>query len=379
MMNKYFTIMALALLPLMVEAQDLSKFKEVPEEWASSSDAYMNGNAYQRDAILFVNLLAETHPYYVKAERRAVLESRLPALLDDCRDCNSDTDFVKLLREVMPEVRDKHTDVIDYESFINRKPTPATEVEASGTGTSPLENNGKLFGYQILDKESICYLQFNNCNDARTLRDESQPRFDLMLDEMFSEMGQCNIETLIVDLQYNGGGSSRLCDELLDRLYPFSKLRNLDAYLRFSPLLALYNPKTETAMKAWEDAGHIDELYPMPRKNVQVPEHEYYQGRVVFIQGPKTYSSAGILITTARDNAIGTVVGTESTYSPSHYGEVLPFRLPNTGVLGSVCTKYFERADKSCAEDKSLEPDVFLNLDDKNAAWSTLIEMYSKL
>ncbi|MGM9739475.1 MAG: hypothetical protein ACI3ZP_02630 [Candidatus Cryptobacteroides sp.] len=106
MMNKYFTIMALALLPSMVEGQDLSKFKEVPEEWAASSDAYINGNAYQRDAILFVTLLAETHPYYVNAERRAVLESRLPALLDDSRDCNSVTTFVKLLREVMPEVRD---------------------------------------------------------------------------------------------------------------------------------------------------------------------------------------------------------------------------------------------------------------------------------
>lgn len=53
-----------------------------------------------------------------------------------------------------------------------------------------------------------------------------------------------------------------------------------------------------------------------------------------------------------RDNSIGTIIGTESSYSPSHYGEVLPFRLPNTGIIGSVCTKYFERADKTCAEDR---------------------------
>lgn len=377
-MKRHFTILALALFSLIVEAQDLSNFKEVPVEWGASNDAYRNSNSYQKDAILFVNLLARTHPYYVNAGRRAVLESRLPALLNDCGSCDSDTAFVRLLREVMPEVQDRHTDIIDIESFTRKKQESSKPEEVTAGSSSPLGNNGKLFGYQVLENESICYLQFNNCNDARTLRDESLPRFDLMLDEMFSEMGQCGIGTLIVDLQYNGGGSSRLCDELLDRLCPLSKIRNLDTYLRFSPLMALYNPRVETAMKAWEEAGHIDELYPMPRKKVQAPEHEYYQGRVVFIQGPKTYSSAGILITTARDNAIGTVVGTGSTYSPSHYGEVLPFRLPNTGVLGSVCTKYFERADKSCAEDKSLEPDVFLNLDDKEAAWSALIEMYAK-
>ena len=67
----------------------------------------------------------------------------------------------------------------------------------------------------------------------------------------------------------------------------------------------------------------------------------------------------------------------DPSYSPSHYGEVLPFRLPNTGVLGSVCTKYFERADKSCAEDKTLEPDVYLDLEDKDGAWEKLMELCS--
>ena len=44
-------------------------------------------------------------------------------------------------------------------------------------------------------------------------------------------------------------------------------------------------------------------------------------------------------------------------------------------MLGSVCTKYFERADKSCAEDKTLEPDVYLDLEDKDGAWEKLMEL----
>ena len=220
-------------------------------------------------------------------------------------------------------------------------------------------------------------MQFNQCNDARTLRDDSLPRFDKMLDEMFADMEKEGIATLIVDVQYNNGGSSRLCDELLDRLCPLSELRMMDTYMRFSPLMALYNPKAGDAMKAWEEAGNRDELYPMPQKKVHIPEHSHFQGRVVFIQGPQTFSSAGILVTTARDNGIGTIIGTESTYSPSHYGEVLPFRLPNTGTLGSVCTKYIERADKEKAEDRTLVPDIVLDLDNKASAWRKIIRMYS--
>ena len=366
---------------LPASGQNIAQFKDVPLGKVVDDQRYVDGNKYQKDAMLFMDMLANTHPYYIKADRRNELFSRMDGLLADCAVCESDARFVELLRAAMPEVSDKHTDVIDAESFISSK-KPKKEVQEQGSQkrsgrVSVLDNNGQLFSYRIFVKQSICYMQFNQCNDARTLRDESLPRFDKMMDKMFADMEKEGIATLIMDVQYNNGGSSRLCDELLDRLYPLSEIRMLDTYMRFSPLLALYNPKAGKAMKAWEEAGHSDELYPIPQKKMQIPIHKYYQGKVVFIQGPRTFSSAGILITTARDNKIGTIIGTESTFSPSHYGEVLPFRLPNTGVLGSVCTKYFERADKENADDRSLVPDVVLRLDNKASAWRKIIRMYS--
>ena len=42
-------------------------------------------------------------------------------------------------------------------------------------------------------------LQFNQCADARTLRNESLPRWDKMLDDMFAEMKAKGIKRLIVD------------------------------------------------------------------------------------------------------------------------------------------------------------------------------------
>ena len=373
-------IISLLFCSMALSAQGGQQFKDVPFTGVEATPAYAEGNKYQKDALLFVDMLAATHPYYIKAERRAVLESRLPGLLKACDSCSTDAGFAVLLRETMKEVHDKHTDIIDQASYSAQKSgaKAARPEDADDRTGSPMERGKDLFSYCIFAPESICYLQFNQCNDARTLRDESLPRFDKMLDGMFAEMEQEGIETLIVDLQYNNGGSSRLCDELLDRLRPLSELRNLDSYLRFSPLLALYNPKAGEAMAAWEADGHKDELYPVRQKAVRTQPHGYFGGKVVFIQGPRTYSSAGILVTLARDNAIGEVIGTESGYSPSHYGEVLPFRLPNTGLLGSVCTKYFERPDKSRSEDKSLSPDTSINLDDKQEAWKTILKMYAK-
>ena len=378
---KKILINIFAFLVLPAYGQDIAQFKDVPMGNIVNEKAYTEGNRYQKDALLFMDMLAETHPYYVKEARRDELFSGIDALLAECALCDSDAKFVELLRSAMHEVRDRHTDVIDAESYIRNR---TLKEESQGQVRSKekgrlciLDDNGQLFSYTILRKQSICYMQFNQCNDARTLRDDSLPRFDKMLDEMFADMEKVGIATLIVDVQYNNGGSSRLCDELLDRLCPLSELRMMDTYMRFSPLMALYNPKAGDAMKAWEEAGNREELYPMPQKKVQIPEHSHFQGRVVFIQGPQTFSSAGILVTTARDNGIGTIIGTESTYSPSHYGEVLPFRLPNTGTLGSVCTKYIERADKEKTEDRTLVPDIVLDLDSKASAWRKIIRMYS--
>ena len=82
------------------------------------------------------------------------------------------------------------------------------------------------------------------------------------------------------------------------------------------------------------------------------------------------------LLTNARDHHVGTIIGTNSTFSPSHYGEVLPFRLPNTHLLGSIACKYFARPDAATADESCLRPDVEIDLDDKDATWRYIVEQY---
>ena len=378
-MKKILLSLAAILSSAMLTAQDVSQFKQLDDSLFASTPAYQQGNKYQRDAILFVDMLADTHPYYIKKERRDILFARQDALLEACAKCSSDTAFVSLLRNTLGDLRDKHTDIIDMQRLKADRQAAAEKPEAQADAASDaiMAYKGDLFHYTILPEEKVCYLQFNRCMDARTMRNDSLPRWDKLLDEMFSKMKSDGITALVVDAQYNNGGSSRLCDELLVRLRPLAELKNFSTALRFSRLMAAYNPRIAVAKAAWENDGHIDELYAIPSGKTppQFVQPEVYGGKVIFVQGKKTFSSAGMLMTLARDNNIGTIVGTTSTYTPSHYGEVLPFRLPNTGVLGSVSCKFFARPDAAHVDDKTLEPDTALDLTDKEQAWRAILNM----
>lgn len=195
---------------------------------------------------------------------------------------------------------------------------------------------------------------------------------------MFADMEAGGIRTLVVDVQYNNGGSSRLCDQLFMHLYPLDKMKFFTSYLRFSDLMAAYNPTIAEAKKKWENDGHKDELYQMPAPKIPAnfQQPELYKGQVVFVMGKRTFSSAGMLLTNARDHHVGTIIGCTSTFSPSHYGEVLPFRLPNTEVIGSISSKYFARPNAATADEHYLRPDVEIDLEDKDAAWGYIVGKY---
>lgn len=362
------------------DAQDFNQFKALPDSAYLNMPEYQQGNKYQRDAILFVDMLADTHPYYVTKIRQQILMDKRTDLLNNCGACQSDTAFTSLLQGVLGKLCDKHTDVIDTLTFINKKNAVQSKQDetVSSVGSHLMSKHDVLFDYTMFKDESICYMQFNQCADARTQRNATLPRFDTFLEEMFKAIDSLQIKTLVVDAQYNNGGSSMLCDELLSYLYPLGQLKEYRTFIRFSNLMASYNPRIGVAKQKWEADGHAEELYSMPNGNMPELDRKIFDGHVVFVQGPKTFSSAGMLMTLVRDNGIGPIIGSTSTYSPSHYGEVLPYRLPNTGVIGSISCKYFERPDSTCADDETLEPTQAIDTNDKEALWNYIVSTYGK-
>ena len=359
-----------------VQAQDLSRFKVLSDSAYQTTD-YQTGNKYQKDAILFMDMVADTHPYYIKAERRAEWFAKKQALIEQCKTIETDETFVDALIDVLGPLHDKHTDLTTMKRMQESK-QKVNEKDETADVPGPIDRehimrrHDSFYDYSLFPEQSICYLQFNQCVNAK---DDPFAKF---LEVMFAKMEEEGIKTLVVDAQYNNGGSSQLCEELLIHLYPLDRMKFFTTYLRFSDLMAAYNPRIAEAKKSWENDGHKDELYqiPAPKIPADFQQPKLFEGQVVFIMGKHTYSSAGMLFTLARDNHIGTIIGTTSTFSPSHYGEVLPYRLPNTGVLGSISCKFFARPDAATVDDKCMEPDVKVNLDDKDASWQYIIVNY---
>lgn len=362
---------------VMLSAQDLSQFKALDDSLFLCNESYVKGNKYQRDAMLFVDMLSDTHPYYIKKERRDQLFAGEKTLLEKCAVCDNDSVFVSLLIETLGDLHDKHTDLIDLKQLNAKKMAAQQQEQTEKPSDAIMANQRDLFHYIIVPEHKLCYLQFNQCSDARTTGNGTLPRWDTFLNEMFAEMKADGIRHLIVDAQYNNGGSSMLCDELLVRLRPLEQLQLLSTSIRFSRLMGAYNPRIAIAKKNWEADGHIDELYPMPEGKVSPDfvQPEVFNGDVIFVQGERTYSSAGILMTMARDNHIGIIVGANSTFSPSHYGEILPYRLPNTDIVGTISCKFFARPDSEHLDDKTLVPDVAIDLSDKEEAWEKIIQL----
>lgn len=338
---------------------------------------YQSNNKYQKDAILFMDLVADTHPYYVKTERREKWYANKIALLERCKSIGTDEELADALNEALGKLKDKHTCVTTAKQ---EKEVALAEkkklMEAGITSFAPdkehiMRPHATIYDYQIFSEFSICYLQFNKCAN-----NPADP-FPSFLDRMFAEMTEKDIRTLVVDVQYNGGGSDQYTSLLFEHLYPLDKLKTFTAYTRLSNFMTEYFPNAIGLKENWEKEGHGNELYQEPAKNLGgYQQPKLYEGQVVFVMGPKTFSSAGNLLTHARDNHFGTIIGTTSTFGPSHYGHILRFRLPNTTVYGSISCQFFERPDKSKTDESCMQPDIEVNLEDKDAAWKFVIEKY---
>lgn len=495
-MRQFFTTLVLLLVSITVSLGQ--NIPAIHNDDIEQSRRYIKGNAFQRDLLLYVDMLAKTHPYYADESNRAELMRSARTWYKECGKIEEATLFRAYLERIASQLNDGHTSVVYWQEFDmlfpiqfdidgsnpviievstkDREDLLGREVVAingltmqeivakahpllsadnsvnfentvreflafadfwglmgfsnevlnitlddgsevaiearskrSGINFSLLQRNAAnrvtaqrnvLFDYQIYDKEGICYLQFNQFADRLTYPQYPQlARFDELVAEMMAEMSAKGIETLVVDLQYNGGGNSTLGDVLLSWLHPHRDTESVSVELRMSELLAehypyyreftvdgkplemgtVYNPK-EFDNSSWNK--EIDYTAPQdPSKHVyNFDDERIFRGNVVFIQGKDSFSSSTILLTMARDNGIGIIVGELSGGRPSHYGDVLYGQLPNTATLITVSHKHFVRPNRAAMDKEYIYPDVEIELNDpdRDLVWEWIVENYGK-
>jgi len=176
--------------------------------------------------------------------------------------------------------------------------------------------------------------------------DDSGGRLSAMFEEIFAYLRGAPAHGLVIDLRHNHGGATLIAEQLLgyltDRPYQTmlsvqlwvsrelkeSFLSYVPAAIRWLPIQYLH-PLLRPLWLA--DEG---QLVAVPfGEIVEPPPGPKFEGATIVLSGPGAYSSSAILLATMKKYHVATLVGTPSGGHPTHYGNSIEQRLPNTGLL----------------------------------------------
>lgn len=212
----------------------------------------------------------------------------------------------------------------------------------------------KKYDFKVID-EKLGYLNFMSMSGK-------WEDFGTFADSCFSIMEQQKIPALAIDLRDNSGGDSMLADVLLS--YLTRKKYNLMGrrYRKVSREYKDYlrqNGDTQNEYLSQPDGTIWQRGDCVPHENNFVRD-EIYTGKIFFITGPFTFSSANMLADAVKQYKLGTIVGEVTGENVNDFGEVYPFTLPKSGILMNMSTSYDIGA--ACNEKKNAPvfPDILI-------------------
>lgn len=177
------------------------------------------------------------------------------------------------------------------------------------------ESGGSPFSLSFLDSTAIMRID--------TFEKEFDAEFANFVDESFARIASEQATQLIIDLRDNGGGAHEVSDRLLNYL----------TSERYTPISAVRARVTEANMAQIPGAKPGD-VVEMPFAQWVEPESSLehrFDGDVVVLIGPATYSQAIVFSTTVQDYQIGLIAGEETAGKANQTAQVQHFELPNTG------------------------------------------------
>lgn len=191
------------------------------------------------------------------------------------------------------------------------------------------------FSTEIKSKmiEDILYIDMNICNDNKTLEKQAKKVKDSIKN---------GTTKIIIDVRDNPGGNSNACEKLLKAMG--MKVPSFGVYIRYSELA--HSTYKNMPAKGYKQ---LDPDKTTAKRNDDI--------ELVVLTNAGTFSSATMLASYVKDGGLGTVIGTPSSNAPSSYGDILYYKLPNSGVEVTISFKRFLRPDTE-ADPRILMPDI---------------------
>jgi C-terminal processing protease CtpA/Prc len=229
------------------------------------------------------------------------------------------------------------------------------------TKAAQSKNNRQAFTFERLPNQ-IGYLNF------RDMDRHLYPSFDSFLLKTFTSIKEQPLRALIIDVRENGGGDSRLGNRLLQ--YITDK-----PYRMAGGVIFKVSQEYKNEIGKRDSAAQADFAFYTAKENgsfikggnskpVPPPNNDLaFKGKVGFLMGPNTFSSANMLVATIKDYRLATIIGENSGEPGNDYGEMLSLKLPHTGILFNTSSKQFIRPNGDKKDKNPILPDIYVKQD----------------
>ena len=208
----------------------------------------------------------------------------------------------------------------------------------------PLVPTRPWFGWKIDQPHGYGLFWLDECNDTKEYRQA--------VEQFFAAVRKEGIQRIAIDLRLNGGGNSMVINAFLKHL-PYKDLRAGYRCTRFS---AQFSQQRGLGVRILTYLGQT--LFPGHWMPVwKAPADQLFQGQVYVLTSWNTFSSATDFVALLSDNHIAQIAGEPTGGAPTQYGDILNFRLPNTGWYFNVSTTRFIRPDPT-RPGESVYPDI---------------------
>jgi hypothetical protein len=172
----------------------------------------------------------------------------------------------------------------------------------------------EYFVEKYFESDSIYYLQYNKC-DSREIKQKygnskesnKLPSFSEFENNVFSTIKKKPVKKLIVDMRFNGGGSSDQGTEFINKL---------------------------------KDNKIINQ-----------------KSKLFVITGFQTFSSGMVNVMDFKNLTNAIFIGEETSGKPNHYGEIRSIILPSSKLRIDYSTKYFKYSNENS---NSFKPDIII-------------------
>lgn len=273
-----------------------------------SADTCLSADQIRQDLKKAHRLVRTRHPAWLLEEALAAeTDAAFKAALETA-EAMTVAELQEVLASCLAVLDDSHTSVVAQSG--------ETAVQAANTNFLELK----------LDPEhNVGIFALRSCTVNEV--------YAAALDSFFTGLRREGIENLVLDLRGNGGGNSYVAYLFLEYLdVPQFRVTAPDIrygwYLKRGGAVVQYNNRRTDA----------------------------YSGTVYVITDRYTYSSAVNFAELLADNEIAIHVGEAPNALPDSYGDLLCFRLPNSGLQLNVSHKRFYRIDQT-QSGQPLEPD----------------------